>query len=448
MTMDLTLGLETGITPPMAKRHQIRAGDWESIVGRLQELVLANSGEDEFQEIFKILVAKLFSEKFADRAPAFRVGKSPAATAEAINDLLARASSRWSGIIDGDARSYLTDEHLTICVEAITAHSICDTNLEVLDGFFEFLVSHVAKGSKGQYFTPRQIIDCCVKIINPVPTESVLDPACGSGGFLVHVLNHNAHRLEVPPQEYCARYLWGCDFDRRAIQIAKALMLVAGDCSTNLHQLNSLLTATCGDLFEAAANGVPRLTIEDLLRSKARKFPGFDVVLTNPPFAGEIREPSLIESYQVARPNRRMERDVLFLERCVQLLRPRGRLGIVLPHNKFGGAGWSYLREWLIRNVRIVAVLGLERNTFLPHTHQKTSVLFGVKREKPVRQPESEPVLFILSESSGKDSAGRIRERIGTSPDQTAWERADHDLESVVEQFEEFTRTHEIEWSV
>ena len=434
--------------PVMAKRHQIRAGDWESIVGRLQELVLANSGEDEFREIFKILVAKLFSEKFAGRVPAFRVRESPDVTAEAINDLLARASSRWSGIIDGDARSHLTGEHLTVCVEAITDHSICDTNLEVLDGFFEFLVSHVAKGSKGQYFTPRQIIDCCVKIMDPKPTESVLDPACGSGGFLVHVLNHNTHRLEVPPREYCAKRLWGCDFDRRAIQIAKALMLVAGDGSANLYQLNSLLTATSGDLLEVAVNGVPRLTIEDLLRSKARKFPGFDVILTNPPFAGEIREPSLIGSYQVARRNRRMERDVLFLERCVQLLRPGGRLGIVLPHNKFGGEGWSYLREWLIRNVRTVAVLGLERNTFLPHTHQKTSVLFGVKREKPVRQPESEPVLFILSESSGKDSAGRIRERLGTSPDQIAWERADHDLESVVEQFEEFTRAHGVEWSV
>lgn len=444
-------GLDIGIprqvqVPAMAKRHQIRAGDWESIVGRLQELVLANSGEDEFQEIFKILVAKLFSEKFAGRVPAFRLEESPAATAKTVNDLLARADSRWSGIVQGDARSLLADEHLAICVEAIMDHSICDTNFEILDGFFEFLVSHVAKGSKGQYFTPRQIIDCCVKIMNPTPSESVLDPACGSGGFLVHVLNHNAHRLEVPLRDYCAKYLWGCDFDRRAIQVAKALMLVAGDGSTNLHQLNSLFTETSGDLVDVASNGIPRLTIEDLLRSKTRKFPGFDVVLTNPPFAGEIRETSLMRSYQVARRNRRMERDVLFLERCVQLLRPGGRLGIVLPHNKFAGASWAYLREWLVRNVRIVSVLGLERNTFLPHTHQKTSVLFGVKRRKPFQQMGNEPVLFLLSESSGKDSTGRVRERPGTSPVQTAWERADHDLESVVERFEEFTRTHGVEW--
>ena len=81
----------------MAKRHQIKAGDWESIVGRLQELVLANSGADEFQEIFKILVAKLYSEKFPGRASEFRVHESPASTAMAINELLAHAKRTVAG---------------------------------------------------------------------------------------------------------------------------------------------------------------------------------------------------------------------------------------------------------------------------------------------------------------------------------------------------------------
>jgi len=432
----------------MAKRHQTRAGDWESIVGRLQELVLANSGEDEFQEIFKILVAKLYSEKFAGRAPEFQARSSPSETANLINDLLARASSRWPGIIDDHARSRLTDDHLSICAEVIASHSLCDTNLEVLDSFFEFLVSRAVKGSKGQFFTPRQVVECCVKIMNPSPSEVVLDPACGSGGFLMHVLNHNADRLLESRQEYCSKRLWGCDFDKRAIQIAKALMLVASDGSANLHQLNSLAKAASSDLLSFADDSTPRLTIEDLLRTKARKFRGFDVILTNPPFAGEIRERSVLESYQVAKRNRRTERDALFLERCVELLRPGGRLGIVLPHNKFGSASWSYLREWLAQHLKIVVVLGLDRRAFLPHTHQKTSVLFGIKREKPARRPEREPILFVLSESSGKDSAGRIQPRPGTRPEQSAWLRADHDFESVLDQVRSFTRTHEVGWSV
>ena len=431
----------------MAQRHQIRAGDWESIVGRLQELVLANSGEDEFQEIFKILVAKLYAEKFPRQGARFAIRESSAATAKALNTLLAKSAAHWPGIVDGDARSRLADDHLAICVDAIAGYSICNTNFEALDGFFEFLVSRVAKGAKGQYFTPRQVIECCVRILNPTPDETVLDPACGSAGFLVHVLNHNANRLKVPMREYCAKKLWGCDFDKRAIQVAKALMLVAGDDSSNLHQLNSLIKADAGDLMDMA-NGTSSLTIEDLLRSKVRKFRGFDVILTNPPFAGEIREPALLQSYEVARHNRRMERDVLFLERCVQLLRPGGRLGIVLPHNKFGGTSWSYLREWLIRRVRIVVVLGLDRNAFLPHTHQKTSVLFGIKREKPVRRAAGEPVLFVLSESSGKDSTGKMRQRPGTLPDHPAWIRADHDFAGIVDQVGAFAQAHELGWSV
>ena len=431
----------------MAKRHQTRAGDWESIVGRLQELVLANSGEDEFQEIFKILVAKLYAEKFASRGACFGVRESASATANLMHDLLAKATTQWPGIIDGDARSRLTDEHLTTCVQAIASHSICDTNFEVLDGFFEYLVSRVAKGAKGQYFTPRQVVECCVRIVNPTPDETVLDPACGSAGFLLHVANHNAGRLNTSAQQYCAAKLWGCDFDKRAIQVAKALMLVAGNDRANLHQVNSLAVANTNDLLDIAANGTPRLTIEDLMRSKTRRFRGFDVILTNPPFAGEIREPALLDCYDMAKRNRRMERDVLFLERCVRLLKPGGRLGIVLPHNKFGGTSWAYMREWLVRQMQVVAVLGLDRSVFLPHTHQKTSVLFGVKRDKPVRQPTHEPVLFVLSEASGKDSTGKIRERPGALPDQPAWARADHDFEGVVDRVAEFTRSHNVGWS-
>ena len=429
----------------MAKRHQIRAGDWESIVGRLQELVLANSGEDEFQEIFKILVAKLYAEKFAAWGAHFGSGQSPAETAGRLNELLARAAAQWPGIID-DARSRLADDHLTICVEALADYSICSSNFEVLDGFFEFLVGRVAKGSKGQYFTPRQVVECCVRIVDPAPTETVLDPACGSAGFLVHVLNHNAARLRTSARTYCATKLWGCDFDKRAVQVAKALMLVAGDDHTNLHQLNSLAMADGRDLMDTASADAPRLTIEDLTRSKTRKFRGFDVILTNPPFAGEIREPALLNCYEVARRNRRIERDALFLERCVRLLRPGGRLGMVLPHNKLGGGSWAYLRDWLIRQVRVVAVLGLDRSAFLPHTHQKASVLFAVKRPKPVRRPVDEPVLFVLSESSGKDSRGKTRERRGAAPDHPAWYRADHDFDSVVERVAEFTRTHAVAW--
>jgi type I restriction enzyme M protein len=432
----------------MTKRHTIHPGNWESIFGRLEELVLANSGEDEFEEIFKLLVAKLYAELAPDGRLAFRGGATPAETAESINGLIGLAAERWKGIVPVPARSRLTDEHLAVCVEAIEAHSVLDTGLEVLDGVFEYLVSRSAKGAKGQYFTPRHVIDCCVEIMAPGPRELVVDPACGSGGFLVHVLLHlTAQNPSLDRRAFSENQLWGFDLDERVVQVAKALMLVAGDGHSNLFRLNSLLTPGSGeDLFTASSSDEPSLTIEDVVRTRLRNFRGYDVVLTNPPFAGEIKESGLLSSYQLHRQGRRIERDVLFLERCVRLLRPGGRLGIVLPHNKLGASAWSYAREWLLREMRVVAVLGLARNTFLPHTHQKADVVFGIRREQPGPPRGDEPILFLISDEAGKDSKGRIVERPGSQKTDPAWIRASHDFGELVGAFHNFIGEAGIPW--
>lgn len=434
----------------MGKRHVMRAGDWETIFGRLEELVLANSGEDPFEEIFKLLVVKLWSEMQPDDSRPFSVRSSTTETAANFNHLLAVAAKRWAGIISGPAITHLTSEHLTVCIEALEPHSLLDTNVEALDGLFEYLISKAAKGAKGQYFTPRHVIDCCVQIADPGPEETVIDPACGSAGFLIHTLNYlRAQHPSMNVDEYCQKRLWGCDFDHRAIRVAKALMLIAGDGHDNLYRLNSLLTPNANvSLFSMTAtdDATPRMTIEDVTRARLRNFPGFDVILTNPPFAGEVKEQHLLDAYNVYRKGRRVERDVLFLERCVGLLRPGGRLAIVLPHNKFGAPAWTYVREWLVRHMRVVAVLGLGRHTFLPHTHQKASVLFGVKRERAVLHPAREEILFLISEHDGKDSAGRIIPRTNVSADDPIWLQADHDLDEAVTVFRDFIQSSQTPW--
>ncbi len=433
----------------MAKRHVIRAGDLESVFGRMQELVLANSGEDEFEEIFKLLVAKLLNEERAPGSTAFKQHASPEETSRAVNALLWEASRRWPGVLPQPPTSRLTDEHLSVCVQALQGVSLRDGSLEVLDGAFEYLVSRVAKSAKGQFFTPRHVIDCCIRMIDPNPTETVLDPACGSAGFLIHAMNHVAERGTFDRSSYSELQLWGFDFDHRAIRVAKTLMLMAGDGRANLFRANSLLTPAANQtLFTNGGTdeGTPWLTIEDVVRARVRGFRGFDIVVTNPPFAGEVREQHILQTYGLYRRGRRVERDVLFLERIVDLLRPGGRFAVVLPHNKFGGVNWAYVREWLVRHVRVVAVLGLGRHTFLPHTHQKASVLFGVKRARPVQRLESEEILFLISERDGKDSRGQVIPRIGSSPEDPAWSRADHDLGDIVTMFHDFVAASNIPW--
>lgn len=433
----------------MSKRHALHSNDWESIFCRLQELVLANSGEDEFEEIFKLLLAKIYDETGHANERRFMVNKEPAATAQIVNDLLREASVRWPGIFDCLPRSRLRDEHLAICVETLQDIELLDSSLVVLDGLFEYLVSQAAKGNKGQYFTPRHVIECCIRIINPQPGEIMIDPACGSGGFLMHALNHvHAYNPHQNITNYARNCLWGCDFDKRAFWVAKTLMILAGASQANIYRLNSLLTLEANRSLLDVSSSEPRLTIEDLTRAKYNGFKGFDVVLANPPFAGEIRERQILDTYQLAEDRDWVERDVLFLERCVQLLRPNGRMAIVLPNNKFGAMPYRWVREWLVRQVEIVSVLGLGRNTFLPHTHQKTSILFAVKRSKPLLKHDfpSEDVLFLISEKEGKDTKGRVIEKPYAVAEEPLWDRMDHDLSEVVDVFQNYVKASNLKW--
>jgi type I restriction enzyme M protein len=208
--------------------------------------------------------------------------------------------------------------------------------------------------------------------------------------------------------------------------------------------LPNLLQAT----FLNDLHGDRALTVEDVVRAKARNFKGFDIVVTNPPFAGEIRERDLLDAYQLGTKSNRMERDVLFLERCVQLLKPGGRLAIVLPHNKVGGRNWSYARDWLLKRVRITTVLGLGRNTFLPHTAQKAAVLFGIKRQHVQRAIPDEKILFLVSERDGKDSKGRLIEKVGSDYSEPAWLRVNHDLCDLSDVVHKFQDEHQDSWEV
>ncbi len=421
----------------MAKRHSNVVGDLESLFLRLEELVLANSGEDEFEEVFKLLIAKLWDER--SDSGQFRVHESETQTACAIASLLRQAAKAWPGILD-EPTPRLSAEHLEVCVAALAQHTLSDESLEIMDGFFEFMVAKAAKGSKGQYFTPRHVVELCVRMVKPKASEVVVDPACGSGGFLVHTLNYVRNGLSRDQvTEFCQTKLWGFDIDERAVRVAKALMILAGDGIANIVRLNSLLQPSMAGLF---ADEESVLTIEDICRTRMRKHRGFDVILTNPPFAGEVRERQILEAYSASSNKARIERDVLFVERCVQLLRPGGRMAIVLPHNKFASDAFGHLREWLIRKARILAVVGLGRNTFLPHTHQKASVLLLKKHHDQVAPDRDYKVFFAISEHDGKNSKGQFVVKHGRTG--SIWDRVDHDLGDVAAAFDEFCRNEQL----
>ena len=390
----------------MPRRHAAHPGDLKTLFLRLEELVLAGSGEDEFEEVFKLLIAKLWDERSGARL--FRARREPEAAARAVDELLRRAAAGWPGVLEEPAMR-LSPGHVAVCVGVMAGQKVGDASFEAMDAFFEFLVGRAAKGVKGQFFTPRHVVELCVRMVKPGPAEVVLDPACGSGGFLVHAFLRAQRGAEPASREArCGAQVRGVDVDARAVRVARALLVLAGGSGAGVRQGNSLLEPGEGEA---------------------------DVILTNPPFAGDVREEALLSRFELARGRGRAERDVLFVERCMRWLKPGGRIAMVLPHNKLAARPHAGLRRWLLERARVVGVVGLGRHTFLPHTHQKACVLL-VQKLAEGDPPGDPPTFLAISEQDGKDGRGDWVLRGDRS--RPLWDRVEHDLGEIAAAFDAF----------
>ena len=349
----------------MPRRHRPGATS-TSVVAHIEEVVVATSGEDAFELVFAVAAARVIAKTKATSAVIAKVRRS--------HPELAITLPRDE------------NEALVARVDALLARELAggDGPLQALDAVFESLVPRVAKGDKGQFFTPRHVVDFVVKALAPRPRDVVVDPACGSGAFLAHA------------RAMAAVKTFGSDVDPRAIRVARLVALSQGRDPASIVRADGL---------------------------RGAKLPKANVVATNPPFAGRADA----DGFEIARLVRTPERDLLFLERALDLLRPGGRLGIVLPYNKAAGASFAGVRRWLASRARIYAVVGLPRETFLPHTSQRTFVLFAKRRAAGEKADPRERAMFAISERAGKDAAGQPLARADGRPG------LDHDLDDVLE---------------
>ena len=363
----------------------------------MENLVLANAGVDAFEEVFKLIYAKLYDEWQASRGGSktrylqFRVGGStPTEFYDRIDALFRDAMKRWPGVFVEGETIDLLPSHLLTCGSLLQDVKLFNSNLQVIDEAFEYLTIKVGKGEKGQYFTPRHVIDMCVRMLNPTLDENVIDTAAGSCGFTVHTIFHvwgDQFRADGPEPwqaDYARERVYGLDFDLRATKIAKALNLIAGDGKTNVYRANSLDPRTWSDEVKVGLRErlvrFPNDRATDSWNLKNYRYFDFDVVLTNPPFAGDIRDSRIIHQYDVAKKKGgrfapKIGRDLLFIERNLEFVRPGGRLAIVLPQGRLTNSSDAELRKFIADKARILAVVGLDINTFKPHTGTKTSVL-------------------------------------------------------------------------
>jgi len=181
--------------------------NFKKIIQDLEELVLADSGKDEFNEIFKLIFAKIWDEKEAlenRRDKTVEFGKVTTKrlikgeeklvvdadlTFDRINGLFKKACEEWPGIFRENEDIELAKRHLQFCVGPIEGVRLMGSNLRIMDDAFEYLLPTEAKKKKGQFFTPRHVVEMCVRMLNPTQKEYVMNPACGSGGFLLHAMD-------------------------------------------------------------------------------------------------------------------------------------------------------------------------------------------------------------------------------------------------------------------
>lgn len=432
----------------------------KTIITEMEDEVLANAGVDVFEEVFKLIFTKLYDETkskddkvITDRTVKrklkddeigdfeklkavlkdvdtsdFRVlefrntGQSEGDLKKKIQKLFDEAKEKWPGVFPDESKIDLSPSHLSVCVSSLQDVKLFNSNLQVIDEAFEYLVSKSSKGEKGQYFTPRHVIDMCVKMLNPKPGEYMIDTASGSCGFPVHTIfqltGHLFENTEISQEEKeDVLKVFGIDFDEKVVRVARTLNLIAGDGETNVLHLNTLDYDRWSEIVntpewrDTYGTGFRRL---EALKKEANSFKEFrfDILMANPPFAGDIKESRIIHKYELGyneknKPKSKVGRDILFIERNLDFIKPGGRMAIVLPQGRFNNSSDKDIREFVAGKARIVAVVGLHGNTFKPHTGTKTSILFLQKwNDKLCPKRDDYPIFFGVSEKSGKDNSG------------------------------------------
>jgi type I restriction enzyme M protein len=298
-----------------------------------------------------------------------------------------------------------------------------------------------------------------VEMINPKINERVLDSSCGTGGFLVNAMTHVINELEenFTEQVGCPKSKWdnnslkifqdkvaemaktyyfGFDINPDLVKATKMNMVMNNDGSGNILQTNSLLpphewTEEFKFKLSEALKLGENLDINKIEIRNHTTIDFFDVIVTNPPFGSKIpiKDTNILEQYDLAhiweykeekriwtkteRLQSSVPPEILFIERCIQLLKPSGRLGIVLPDSILGAPGLGYIREWLIKNTHIVASLDLHADTFQPRNGTQTSVLLLQKKtQKQVDKEEKTGIMvdynifMVMLEKIGHDKRG------------------------------------------
>jgi type I restriction enzyme M protein len=355
-------------------------------------------------------------------------------TQNTIAELFEQTKQNFYEIFEIDEKIKLSDNSIKFIISKLQDISLVDSSQDAKGLAFQKFLSHHEKERNGQFFTPEPVIDFCVEMMQPKPNEKIIDPACGSGGFLMSALKYlQRENNNIDNQNIISKNIFGFDINKSILRIAKMKLLLESNVKTNVLCANSL------ENFENL-NGT------------------FDLILANPPFGAKITSSDVLatfdlgykwtkhetEFYKTKNLQSTQNTEILFIERCLKLLKEGGRMGIVLPNGNFENPSLEYLRFYIKQKSKLLAVVKLPQETFIPFgTGVKTSILF---LEKDTQNKEKQyPVFFGKITKLGyqgnkngtplykKNQYGQINKSI-----------LDEDFSEVVEQYKLFQQKEKL----
>jgi len=375
------------------------------------------------QQLINLIFCKIYDERFTkpDSIVTFRAGvdEKYSDVKKRINDLFTKVKKQYKDVISISDSITLDDKSLTYTVGELQIYSLIAAERDAVAEAFEIFIGPSLKGGQGQFFTPRNVVKMVVDMIDPGPDDLIIDPACGSGGFLVEALRHVWKKVEMKGKEFgwpdseifaekqkvAINNFRGIDKDEFLSKVAKAYMAILGDGRGGVHCENSLDSTKNwnNDTRKDVQLGI------------------FDIVFTNPPFGKKLAIDSqeLLSKYELGhtwiynKENKEFEKkgildkqppQILFIERCFNLLKPDGKLGIVLLESIFGMPKYRYVVDYITRSSKLLAIVTLPEDLFQPNTHAKTCVIICQKTENiPIKPYE---IFMCDVKWCGHDSRG------------------------------------------
>jgi type I restriction enzyme M protein len=387
-------------------------------VGATRDEVLA-------QQLINLIFCKIYDERFTEpnNIVTFRAGVDEEAkeVKERILDLFDKVKRKYKEVLDDSDTITLDANSVAYVVGELQNYCLIEAERDIIADAFETFIGHALKGGQGQFFTPRNVVKMMVDILDPDDEDLIIDPACGSGGFLIEALRHvwrkldaegekyhwNKSNLQEEKMEVALNKIRGIDKDYFLSKVAKAYMAIIGDGKSGIF---------CEDSLEVPNNW------GTMTKTKIH-LGDFSVLLTNPPFGSKIpvRGEDKLKQFELGHKWKQDKKtgnwekgklkdkeapQILFIERCLQLLKDGGRMAIVLPDGIYGNESLGYIRNWLLKQGRIVAVIDVPIETFMPNTSTKTTIMIFQKlSENKIKKDY--PVFMAVAETCGHDRRGK-----------------------------------------